>query len=177
MASDSPFSSLLGWGDGYYNGEEDKENVGSNFSSPEQEHCRKVLSEVNSLIPGDSVFDESSVVHEEVTDTEWFFLVSMPQSFVNDNGLPRQAYFNSTVWLVGGENLALSGCERARQGQEHGLQTLVCIPSANGVLELGSTELIYQSNDFMNQVKMFFDFGSSLHVAHQGENVTGTWAT
>lgn len=181
QANDSPFSSLLGWGDGYYNGEEDKEdkeNVGSNFSSPEQEHRRKVLNELNSLISGDSVSDESSAFDEEVNDTEWFFLVSMAQSFVNDDGLPGQAYFNSTpVWLVGNENLALSRCERARQGQEHGLQTLVCIPSVNGVLELGSTELIYQNNDFMNQVKMFFDFGSSSQVAHQGENVMGTWAT
>jgi len=168
QANDSPFSSLLGWCDSYYNGEEDKENVGSNISSPEQEHHIKVLTEVNSLISGDSVSDELSAVDEEVIDTEWFFLVSMPHSFVNDDDLPGQAYFNSTpVWLVGSENLALSWCERARQGQEHGLQTLVCIPSANGVLELGSTELIYQSNDFMNQVKMFFDFGSSSQVAHQ----------
>lgn len=130
------------------------------------------------LISGDSVSDESSAFDEEVNDTEWFFLVSMAQSFVNDDGLPGQAYFNSTpVWLVGNENLALSRCERARQGQEHGLQTLVCVPSVNGVLELGSTELIYQNNDFMNQVKMFFDFGSSSQVAHQGENVMGTWAT
>lgn len=53
----------------------------------------------------------------------------------------------------------------------------MCVPSVNGVLELGSTELIYQNNDFMNQVKMFFDFGSSSQVAHQGENVMGTWAT
>jgi len=91
--------------------------VGSNFSSPEQEHHRKVLTEVNSLISGDSVSDKSSAVDEEVIDTEWFFLVSMPHSFVNDDDLPRQAYFNSTpAWLVGGENLAVSWCERARQG-------------------------------------------------------------
>ncbi|MCI22003.1 transcription factor MYC2-like, partial [Trifolium medium] len=100
------------------------------------------------------------------------------------SGLPGQAYFNSTpVWLTGVENLALSACERARQGQEHGLQTLACVPSAHGVLELGSTELIYQNNDLMNKVKMLFnfnnnfDFGSSWQlgsnstvIAHQGEN-------
>jgi transcription factor MYC2 len=179
-------SSLLGWGDGYYKGEEDKSKSKSKSkatSPAEQEHRRKVLRELNSLISGNPVPEESSV-DEEVTDTEWFFLVSMTQSFVNGSGLPGQAYFNSTpVWLVGGENLALSVCERARQGHEHGLQTLTCIPSANGVLELGSTELIYQNNDLMNKVKMLFnfnnnfDFGSSWQlgsnstvITHQGEN-------
>lgn len=176
-------SSLLGWGDGYYKGEEDKTKAISNVTSPaEQEHRRKVLRELNSLISGNPVTEESPV-DEEVTDTEWFFLVSMTQSFVNGTGLPGQAYYNSApVWLTGAENLALSACERARQGQEHGIQTLACIPSADGVLELGSTELIYQNNDLMNKVKMFFDFnndfvfGSSSHsstIAPQGENVMG----
>ncbi|XP_058777452.1 transcription factor MYC2 [Vicia villosa] len=178
-------SSLLGWGDGYYKGEEDKTKAKSKAKSPaEQEHRRKVLRELNSLISGNPVTDESAV-DEEVTDTEWFFLVSMTQSFVNGGGLPGQAYFNSTpVWLVGGESLSISACERARQGQEYGLQTLACIPSANGVLELGSTELIYQNNDLMNKVKMLFNFNNSFEfgsswqlgnsnsaaIAHQGEN-------
>ena len=179
-------SSLLGWGDGYFKGEEDKTKTKkSKVTSPaEQEHRRKVLRELNSLISGNPITDESPVDDEEVTDTEWFFLVSMMQSFVNGTGLPGQAYYNSApVWLVGGENLSLSQCQRARQGQEHGLQTLVCVPSVNGVLELGSTELIYQNNDLMDKVKMFFDFsndfdfGSSSHssstIAHQGENVMG----
>lgn len=174
-------SSLLGWGDGYYKGEEDKTKAKkSKVTSPaEQEHRRKVLRELNSLISGNPVTEESPV-DEEVTDTEWFFLVSMTQSFVNGTGLPGQAYYNSApVWLTGAENLALSACERARQGQEHGIQTLACIPSADGVLELGSTELIYQNNDLMNKVKMLFnfnnnfDFGSSWQLgnsAHHGEN-------
>ena len=60
-----------------------------------------------------------------------------------------------------------------------GLQTLVCIPSANGVVELGSTELIFQNSDLMNKVKVLFNFsnnnfdmGSSWPAtsADQGEN-------
>lgn len=176
----------LGWGDGYYKGEEDKTKAKSKTkatSPAEQEHRRKVLRELNSLISGNPTPDDSAV-DEEVTDTEWFFLVSMTQSFVNGSGLPGQTYFNSTpVWLTGGENLAVSPFERAREGQELGLQTLACIPSANGVLELGSTELIYQNNDLMNKVKMLFNFNNSFElgsawqlglgsstIAHQGEN-------
>ncbi|KAE8657252.1 Transcription factor bHLH28 [Hibiscus syriacus] len=81
--------------------------------------------ELNSLISG-SMVPTDDAIDEEVTDTEWFFLVSMTQSFVNGRGLPGQAFFNSTpVWVVGSDRLAGSTCERARQGQIFGLQTMV----------------------------------------------------
>lgn len=162
--------SVLGWGDGYYKGEEDKNKrkTSCSSSSPEflaeQEHRKKVLRELNSLISGVQTTaaggaggDEA--VDEEVTDTEWFFLISMTQSFVNGNGLPGSAMNSSSpIWVTGGEGLARSQCERARQARGFGLQTIVCIPSANGVVELGSTELIFQSSDLMNKVKHLFNF-------------------
>ncbi|KAJ6712062.1 TRANSCRIPTION FACTOR MYC2 [Salix purpurea] len=156
-------ASVLGWGDGYYKGEEDKGKAimkNSASSAAEQEHRKTVLRKLNSLIAGpNSVTDDA--IDEEVTDTEWFFLVSMTQSFVNGSGLPGQALFDgSPVWVAGSERLGASPCERARQGQVFGLQTLVCIPSASGVVELGSTELIFQSSDLMNKVRVLFDFNS-----------------
>ncbi|KAJ4970462.1 hypothetical protein NE237_003561 [Protea cynaroides] len=88
-----------------------------------------------------------------------------------------KAFFTSKlVWLTGKERLANSSCEWARQGQAFGLQTTVCIPSANGVVELGSTESIFQSSDLMNKVRVLFDFNNlevgSWPVAQtdQGEN-------
>ncbi|XP_050232406.1 transcription factor MYC2 [Mercurialis annua] len=155
-------ASVLGWGDGYYKGEEDKTKAKSKNSGSisEQQHRKKVLRELNSLISGSTTITDEQV-DEEVTDTEWFFLVSMTQSFVNGGGLPGQAFFNgSPVWVAGSDRLAGSPCERARQGQVFGLQTLVCIPSANGVVELGSTEMIFQSLDLMNKVRYLFNFNS-----------------
>ncbi|XVE65296.1 hypothetical protein DITRI_Ditri07aG0169500 [Diplodiscus trichospermus] len=175
-------TTVLGWGDGYYKGEEDKgkgKSKASSSSVAEQEHRKKVLRELNSLISG-SVAPTDDAVDEEVTDTEWFFLVSMTQSFVNGGGLPGQALFNSSpVWVAGSDRLASSMCERARQGQVFGLQTMVCIPSANGVVELGSTEIIMQSSDLMNKVRILFNFNNgfdagswsmSNNTADQGEN-------
>ncbi|XP_021895583.1 transcription factor MYC2-like [Carica papaya] len=180
-------ASVLGWGDGYYKGEEDKAKSKSKSSSTpsslaEQEHRKKVLRELNSLISGPAATSDDAV-DEEVTDTEWFFLVSMTQSFVNGSGLPGQALFNSQpVWVAGSERLATSGCERARQGQVFGLQTMVCIPSANGVVELGSTELIIQSSDLMNKVRVLFNFSgvdagpwSMSSNPDQGENDPSLW--
>ncbi|KAE8678502.1 Transcription factor MYC4 [Hibiscus syriacus] len=171
-------TTVLGWGDGYYKGEEDKGKAKSKASSSsslaEQEHRKKVLRELNSLISG-SAAPSDDAVDEEVTDTEWFFLVSMTQSFVNGNGLPGQAFFNSSpVWVVGSDRLASSMCERARQAQVFGLQTMVCIPSASGVVELGSTEVITQSSDLMNKVRVLFNFNAGIEdgswSADQGEN-------
>ncbi|KAF8412805.1 hypothetical protein HHK36_000775 [Tetracentron sinense] len=169
-------ATLLGWGDGYYKGEEDKmKRKMTPTSVAEQEHRKKVLRELNSLISGVPASSDDTV-DEEVTDTEWFFLVSMTQSFINGSGLPGQAFFASApAWLAGAEKLLSSSCERARQAQLFGLQTIVCIPSANGVVELGSSELIFQSSDLMNKVRVLFNFnsmdiGSWPSQMDQGEN-------
>ncbi|XP_042055324.1 transcription factor MYC2-like [Salvia splendens] len=160
-APDFASPSLLGWGDGYYKGDENKLPRQTASSPAEQDHRKKVLRELNSLISGPpSAVDDA--VDEEVTDTEWFFLISMTQSFVSGSGLPGQALYSSTpVWVTGNERLLASHCERARQAQGFGLQTLVCIPSANGVVELGSTELIFQSSDLMNKVRVLFNFNGT----------------
>ncbi|GMI63906.1 JASMONATE INSENSITIVE 1 [Hibiscus trionum] len=166
-------SAALGWGDGYYKGEEDKGKAklkASLSTAVEQEYRKRVLRELNSLISGSTVTSSDGAVDEEVTETEWFFLVSMTQSFVNGSDLPGQAVFNSNpVWIVGSDRLAGSTCERARQGQVFGLQTMVCIPSANGVVELGSTELITQSSDLMNKVRALFNFNNGIEA--------GSWST
>ncbi|XP_004509726.1 transcription factor MYC2-like [Cicer arietinum] len=156
---------LLGWGDGYYKGEDEKEKgkkVIKTTSPEEQAHRKKVLRELNSLISGSSGSPDDAV-EEDVTDTEWFFLTSMTQSFVNSSGSLSQAYFNSTpVWISGPDRLSISACERARQAQFLGLQTLVCIPtpSSNGVVELASTEIIPYSSDLMEKVRALFNFNN-----------------
>ncbi|XP_040989602.1 transcription factor MYC2-like [Juglans microcarpa x Juglans regia] len=171
-------ASLLGWGDGYYKGDDDKSKGKAKTTSSvaDQEHRKKVLRELNSLISGSAVSSADDAIDEEVTDTEWFFLVSMTQSFVNGSGLAGQAFFNSSpVWVSGADRLSAWPCERTRQGQVFGLQTMVCIPSANGVVELGSTELIFQSSDLTNKVRVLFNFeslemGGSWPITDQGEN-------
>ncbi|CAN8290278.1 unnamed protein product [Cochlearia groenlandica] len=158
-------ASVLGWGDGYYKGEEDKgkPRQKSNhppFSTPaDQEYRKKVLRELNSLIAGGGVCPADDAVDEEVTDTEWFFLVSMTQSFACGAGVAGKAFATgNTVWVSGSDQLTGSGCERAKQGGVFGIQTIACIPSANGVVELGSTDQIRQSSDLINKVKILFNF-------------------
>lgn len=166
---------VLGWGDGYYKGEVNKpKTTPSATSLAEQQYRKKVLRELNSMISGTQA-PENDAVDEEVTDTEWFFLISMTQSFVNGNGLAGQAAFtNQPVWVAGRERLMTSHCERARQGHGFGLQTIVCIPSADGVIELGSTELIFQSSDVMKKVRVSFNFNNGSDMMQiSTDQVTG----
>ncbi|KAJ4959542.1 hypothetical protein NE237_026653 [Protea cynaroides] len=93
-------------------------------------------------------------VDEEVTDTEWFFLVSMTQSFVASGGLPGQVFFNSMlIWLVGRERLANSSCERVRQGLYFGdlaAAQSTTIPFDVGVILDYNTEDTKKSNASMS---------------------------
>lgn len=179
---DSSGIAVLGWGDGYYKGEEDKRNrrAAAPPSASVQEHRKQVLRELNSLISGSSA---DGAIDEEVTDTEWFFLVSMTQSFASGDGLPGQVFFaGAPMWIPGGDRLVSSSCDRARQAQSFGIETMVCFPSVNGVLELGSTELIFQSSDLLNKVRVLFNFNGSIESVapqpDQGEtDPSALWIT
>ncbi|KAJ1296129.1 hypothetical protein BS78_01G275700 [Paspalum vaginatum] len=153
-------ASLLGWGDGYYKGCDDdkrKQRPLTPAAQAEQEHRKRVLRELNSLISGAAAAPDEAV-EEEVTDTEWFFLVSMTQSFINSSGLPGQALFaGQPTWIASG--LSAAPCERARQAYTFGLRTMVCVPVGTGVLELGSTDVVFQTAESMAKIRSLFGGG------------------
>ncbi|EOA12749.1 hypothetical protein CARUB_v10028430mg [Capsella rubella] len=170
--------SVLKWGDGVYNGGDEEKN-GRRMrrrkkktvpSSPEgKERRSKVLRELNSMISGepfplvevDDVNDDDDD-DVEVTDTEWYYLVSMTWSSCNGSGLAGKAFDTcNPVWVTGLDQIYGSGCDRAKQGGGLGLQTIVCIPLDNGVLELGSTELIRHNSDLFNKIRFLFHFEGS----------------
>ncbi|XP_062201092.1 transcription factor MYC2-like [Phragmites australis] len=154
-------ASLLAWGDGYYKGCDDdkrKQRPLTPAAQAEQEHRKRVLRELNSLISGAAPAPDEAV-EEEVTDTEWFFLVSMTQSFLNGSGLPGQALFaGQPTWIASG--LSSTPCERARQAYNFGLRTMVCVPVGTGVLELGSTDVIFQTAEGMAKIRSLFGGGA-----------------
>jgi transcription factor MYC2 len=60
----------------------------------------------------------------------------MMQSFVNECGVPGKAFSSAMpVWIIGSERLQGYNCDRARQAQQFGIQTMVCIPTLNKVVE------------------------------------------
>ncbi|URD78198.1 hypothetical protein MUK42_06946 [Musa troglodytarum] len=151
-------TSFLGWGDGYYKGcEEDKrkQRAASTASAADQDHRKRVLRELNSLISGGVSLAPDEIVEEEAL------------------------YAGAPSWIQGAGRLAAASCERARQAQLFGIQTMVCAPVGSGVLELGSTDTILYSLDLMAKIRVLFNFSSrdatdtaipKVHDDHQRQN-------
>ncbi|CAJ1972093.1 unnamed protein product [Sphenostylis stenocarpa] len=157
----SSAASLLCWGDGYYNFQDINRTARKTTSSAEQTQRKNFLRLLYSLIYGSSASVDDC--DEDVTDPEWFFLMSMDQTFVNGSGLVGQTFFKSSpVWITGSDRLTEMACQRARQLQESGFQTVVCIPCPNGVVELASTEVILPNPDLMIKARDLIYFNCSV---------------
>lgn len=104
-----------------------------------------------------------------VTDAEWFYMTSPARTHALKQGAARAGNMlakcfttGSLVWLHGSLSLRLYNCDRAKEAQAHGLQTLVCVPVSNGVLELGSVYLIKENWALIQHAHSLF--GPSSHV-------------
>ncbi|XP_077243095.1 transcription factor MYC2-like [Tasmannia lanceolata] len=127
---------VLAWGDGHFRG-----TKAARKPNEEQQKLRFNSSSASSM-DGD------------VTNAEWFYVVSLTRTFTEGDGIPGHAFSSGTsVWLTGHRELQIYNCERTREAQMHGIETLVCIPTANGVLELGSLDLIRENLSLMQQAK------------------------
>ncbi|KAK1288012.1 Transcription factor MYC2 [Acorus calamus] len=66
-------------------------------SASEKEHRKKVPQKLKALVAGSAVAIDEATVDEKVTDTKWFFLLSMTQFVVNGEGLPGRAFFTGSL--------------------------------------------------------------------------------
>ncbi|CAA6669882.1 unnamed protein product [Spirodela intermedia] len=102
-----------------------------------------------------------AAAEEVVTDIEWFYLVSQARSFpagtsagAGDQPIPSRAFANGAhIWLCGAHELQVYGCDRSREALLHGVTTIVCIPTADGVLELASAEVVREDWTVVQQAK------------------------
>ncbi|GMJ00970.1 hypothetical protein like AT4G17880 [Hibiscus trionum] len=127
---------LLSWGDGYFQGNKDasSENI-SNIPCLDNERRNVSM----------------------ISDAEWFFVMSMTRTFAAGEGIPGMALSTgSLAWLTGAHELQFYNCERAIEAHMHAIETLVCIPTSYGVLELGSVEMISENWGLVQQVKSLF---------------------
>ncbi|XP_078440187.1 transcription factor MYC2-like [Wolffia australiana] len=142
----SSSSSALSWGDGYFKGSDnDKPKP---IPPAEQEHRKRVLRELNSLISGSSLPPDDAP-DDEVTDSEWFFLVSMTQS-------PPPPSAAAPSWLAGAAALSASPSDRARQALSFGVLTLVSVPVPSGLVELASSDLLPPNPDTLDKIRFLF---------------------
>ncbi|PWA36831.1 myc-type, basic helix-loop-helix (bHLH) domain, Transcription factor MYC/MYB N-terminal [Artemisia annua] len=116
--------------------------------------------------PNKPAFKEiQTLVEPDNTDgAEWFYVVSLARSFgIGDESAPSNSFTsNSVIWLTGAHSLISFNCERAKEAYIHGLETLVYIPTTNGVVELGSYHVInHTESDLAHRVKSLFSASSS----------------
>ncbi|PNT76831.1 basic helix-loop-helix protein A isoform X2 [Brachypodium distachyon] len=83
----------------------------------------------------------AALAPEDLTETEWFYLMCASYSFPPHVGLPGRAFAKGGhVWLCRANEVDSKVFSRAILAKSAGIQTVVCIPIVDGVLEIGTTE-------------------------------------
>ncbi|GAB2245192.1 hypothetical protein Droror1_Dr00000685 [Drosera rotundifolia] len=115
----------------------------------------------------DKVADEPRL-GSVIVDSEWFYLTSVAQSFTARDGgmLAKAMTTGSLVWVSGVQGLKYYNCNRAKEASGYGIQTLVCIPVFDGVLELGSSDLICENWSLVQHANALFGSGHNHRVNH-----------
>ncbi|KAL5062475.1 hypothetical protein RYX36_024212 [Vicia faba] len=142
--NDEKGNPFLSWGEGHFQGT--KETTTSN-----KPYDTDINTDKNTSTNGDA---------------EWFYVMSLTRRFSVGNSssisLPGKAFaLDSVLWLNSKQELQFYNCERSNEAHLHGIETLICIPTTNGVVEMGSYENILQNWNLVNQAKSIFQTSSS----------------
>ncbi|WCJ26641.1 basic helix-loop-helix (bHLH) DNA-binding superfamily protein [Euphorbia peplus] len=93
----------------------------------------------------------------DLIDSEWFYTVSATRSFSIGDGIVGKTFVSRDfVWLAGDPELQVYQCERVKEARSHRIQTMVCISTANGVVELGSSTPISKDLSLIQLCKSLF---------------------
>nr|WKE35186.1 basic helix-loop-helix family protein [Rosa persica] len=165
----------LSWAGGHFRGTRDfsSKKLDNNYPLKfglDLERPKKVINrQVEALFQEDMDMERLVDIDGDVTDSEWFYFytLSLTQSFAAGHGsnniLGRSFCSGAFVWLAGDHELQLYECERVKEARMSGIQTLVCIPTPYGVIELASLEAIKENWGFVQNSKSIF--GSDIITA------------
>ncbi|KAL0694049.1 hypothetical protein Bca4012_061229 [Brassica carinata] len=162
---------LLEWGDGYYNGdiktrktvqasEVKADQLGLERSEQLRELYESLSLAESSTSCGSQVTrraSASSLSPEDLTDTEWYYLVCMSFVFGIGEGLPGGALANGEpIWLCNAHTADSKVFTRSLLAKSASLLTVVCFPFLGGVLEIGTTEHVAENLNVVQCVKTLF---------------------
>nr|QPZ85646.1 bHLH [Saussurea hypsipeta] len=169
----------LVWGDGYYNGAiKTRKTVQPVEVSTEEaalsrsEQLRELY---DSLETGEHQVTDNhqqppvrrpsvALSPEDLTESEWFYPMCVSFSFPPGVGLVGDAYVKQHhLWLTGANEVDSKVFTRAILAKSAHIQTVVCIPLLNGVVELGTTEKVEEAAEFVRHVKSFFTMDNDDH--------------
>ncbi|XP_061358127.1 basic helix-loop-helix protein A [Gastrolobium bilobum] len=160
-----PQQVILVWGDGYYNGAiKTRKTVQPMEVSAEEaslQRSQQLRELYESLSAGETNPPTrrpcAALSPEDLTESEWFYLMCVSFSFPPGVGLPGKAYARRQhVWLAGANEVDSKTFSRAILAKSARIQTVVCIPLLDGVVEFGTTEKVQEDLNFIQHVKSFF---------------------
>lgn len=152
-SKDSNGRVVFSWGDGHFRGTRDVAAA----SNAEEQPKRKAITKGFQSLFDDQDMDVDRLVAGHVTDSEWFYTVSVTRSFALCDSVLGRAYgCGAYIWLSGYQELQLYECERVKEARMHGVRTLVCVSTSRGVVELGSSDVIKEDWGLVQLVKTLF---------------------
>ncbi|KAL3697680.1 hypothetical protein R1sor_011756 [Riccia sorocarpa] len=153
---------VLVWGDGYYNGAiKTRKTVQVTELTQEElglqrtRQLRELYDTLSSAADGNQPparRPSAALTPEDLTETEWFYLLCMSCSFAPDSGLPGKALSRGEyIWLSESNEASPEVFTRSLLAK-----TILCIPLYNGVVEFGTTNLVREDPTIVEHVKTFF---------------------
>ncbi|XP_038682780.1 transcription factor BHLH42-like isoform X2 [Tripterygium wilfordii] len=167
-----PQEGKLVWTEGYYNGAiktrktvQPMEVTAEEASLQRSQQLRELY---DSLSAGETNpparRPSASLSPEDLAESEWFYLMCVSFSFPPGVGLPGKAYARRQhVWLTGANEVDSKTFSRAILAKSARIQTVVCIPLLDGIVELGSTDKVQEDLAFVQHIKTFFNDQNTHH--------------
>ncbi|XP_057535039.1 transcription factor BHLH42 [Amaranthus tricolor] len=175
-----PQQGILVWMDGYYNGAiKTRKTVQAIDSSAEQAYFQRSqqLRELYESLSAGELNQPArrpcaALSPEDLTESEWFYLMCVSFSFPPGVGLPGKAYAKGQhVWLTGANEVDSRVFSRAILAKSAQIQTVVCVPVLDGVVELGHTEKVEEEYSLVQHVKAYFNEHWQHQLPHSDSQV------
>lgn len=152
-------SGVLQWGEGCYNGDIKTRKTIEGAESGDVDQMNLKRSEqlrelYESLLVGESRRPSAALVPEDLSHTEWYYLVCMSFVFDLGQGLPGGALENGKpIWLCNAHHVDSRVFGRSLLAKSASIQTVVCFPFLGGVVELGTSDLVSEDHSLIQCVE------------------------
>ncbi|XWS49952.1 hypothetical protein CRYUN_Cryun12cG0046700 [Craigia yunnanensis] len=169
---------VLEWGDGYYNGDiktrKTVQAVEFNADQLGLQRSEQLRELYECLSAGDSIPQarrpSAALSPEDLTDTEWYYLVCMSFVFNIGQGFPgRTLSSGQPIWLCNAHYAESKVFSRSLLAK-----TVVCFPFSRGVIELGVTDLILEDLSLIQHIKTSFLDAPQPIVSNKSISVDGS---